>query len=123
MNNLAKVLSSGANLELSMASFQESHKLFKAVMKELGSLESSLEMDKKLMVRLVSSEEIERCLWPCMARGAYDKVKINADLFEEVATAREDFLEIAMVTLEFNLRPFFKGLVSPSKDTAQAKSS
>ena len=108
MANKELTLPSGAILSISSASFREGHNLFKAVMKELGTLDMSLEINTKLRIKLISSDEIEKALWPCMARCTYDKVKITPEMFDAVEGSVNDFLEIALEVLGFNLDPFFR---------------
>ena len=112
MANKVKTLSTGAELNITMASFQDSHRLFKAVMKEIGELGFNAEMNQRLMIKLLSSEAVESALWPCMARAAYNKIKVNQELFDLYEEARSDYIEIAGEVLGFNLNPFLKDLGS-----------
>lgn len=114
MANLSKTLASGAEIEISSGSFKEGHELFKAVLKEIGDMDFGKEMDTRLTIRLISSDVIEKLLWPCMARGSYNKVKINPELFDKYEEARSDYLEIASEVLGLNLRPFLQSLSSKS---------
>lgn len=109
MANIEKTLKSGATLNISSATFKDAHGLFKVVMKELGGLSFNDEMNQRLMINLLSSDEVEAALWPCMARATYNKVKINPELFDTYEEAREDYLDIAGEVLGFNLNPFLRG--------------
>lgn len=114
MENLKKKLESGAEIEVTLASFPEGHRLFKVVAKELQGLDLAIGTVQNLALKLISSEEIEAALWPCMARGVYNNSqKIVPSLFEDPAI-RCDFLEIAKEVMVFNLTPFSKnvGLLS-----------
>ena len=130
MDNLKKTLPSGAILEATLASFEEGNALMKSVVKEVESLKISLgdlnlknfdiesEMNDEMIntiknyaARMISSEEIEACLWVCMGRARYDNQPIKKDLFEE-AEKRGDYLIIMKEVLVYNLVPFFKGLGS-----------
>ncbi len=113
MENLKKKLESGAELDVTLAPFSDGHRLFKAVTKELQEINLSEDSVQKLSMRLLSSEPIENALWPCMARGSYNGLKINPDLFEN-AEARCDFLEVMKEVLAYNLLPFSKNLGSLS---------
>ncbi len=109
MENLKKTLDSSAELEVTLSSFAEGHRLFKVVTKELEGVDFQEDTVQKLAFRLISSEEVEKALWPCMGRATYNKLKVNPDLFED-PSVREDFLIVAKEVLVFNLLPFSKGL-------------
>ena len=111
MENLKKILPSGAELEVTLASFAEGHRLFKVVTKELETIDFKEDTVQKMAFRLIASEAVEQALWPCMGRATYNQMKVNADLFED-AGIRGDFLAVAKEVLVFNLLPFSKGLDS-----------
>jgi len=113
MEPLKKTLESGVELTVSLASFPEGHRLFKAVTKELQSVDLAEDTVQKLSMQLVSSDAIEQALWPCMARATYNGLKVNQELFEN-AEARCDFLEVMKEVLAYNLVPFSKNLGSLS---------
>jgi hypothetical protein len=133
---MEKILESGAILKLSLCSFAEGSKLMKAVARELrnttislgvkevknlGDLfkidvgDEALNTFKNLVAGLISSEEIEAALWPCIVRGSYIyagvETHINKDLFED-EKARADYLPILKEALVYNLSPFFVNLKS-----------
>ncbi len=110
MENLKKTLTSGAQLEVTLASFPEGHKLYKAVAKKFGEIDEN-DTVQKVSFQISSSEEIESALWPCMFRATYDGRKINIEIFED-AKVRSDFLEIQREVLGFNLIPFSGGVGS-----------
>ena len=135
---MQKILDSGAVLDLTLCSFAEGNRLMKAVAKELrntnisigakGDLinlkgEEAINTIKNFVTGLISSDEIEAALWPCMERGTYmrDGVlrKINKDLFEE-EKARTDYLPVLKEALTYNLSPFFLNLGSLLKDMPAA---
>lgn len=142
MENLNKTLPSGTHIEITIGSFQESHRLFKAVVKELGAVKlsagvtgldidrldiknmdaSALEPIKNLICNLIISDEVESALWPCMQRGECTmngkKQKINMQAFEE---NRGDFYLIAKEVLWFNLSPFLSNLGSLLKTESPLK--
>ena len=130
MDELKKVLPSGANLTVQYASFPESEALRKAVMKELvgikvsigakniTSLKDIFDLDvndqtintfKDIFATLLSSEIIEAALWPCAGRAIYNKQKVTPELFENVK-ARGDYLLVMKEILFFNMSVFFSGL-------------
>ena len=133
MQNLEKRLDSGAELVVSLASFEVGHRLFKCVARELESVNitvggsaksfkelSDLEINdstvntiKNVIARLVSSEGIDSVLWECMSWATYNKIKIVKEnrVFESIE-ARGDFLIVAKEVLWFNLSPFFRNLGS-----------
>ena len=129
---MQKVLESGAILDVSICSFTEGTKLMKAVSKEIKNTPISLGTNvadffkaevsseilntmKNIITSLLSSEDIEAALWPCMERGTYTVGgvirKINRDLFEDEKT-RADYVPVLKEVLVYNLTPFFGGLKS-----------
>lgn len=138
MPNLKKTLDSGAVLEVTMAPFEDGHRLLKAVMREAESVKVSLgvkgktlgdifsleltdetlDMIKNVVSRLVSSDTIEEALWICIGRATYNNVKITKDTFED-EKARGDYFLVMKEVLGFNLRPFVKNLASLFTDLKQ----
>lgn len=139
MANLKKTLSSGAEIDITLASFAEGHKLLKAVLNQVKSIKIAvpsgaksfkdiLNLDaggetvnviKDLITGIISSDEVEAALWPCMERTTYNNQRVVRDLFEE-EKIRADYLIVAKEVLFYNLLPFFGNLVSLLKN-AQAK--
>lgn len=117
MENLKVKLESGAELEATLASFPEGHRLYKAVTKELSRYNLAEGTAENLAMVLSSSDEIDAALWPCMARACYKTEecpaghKINPMLFEK-AEYRSDLIEIQREVLGFNLIPFSKAIGS-----------
>lgn len=111
MSTLSKTLNSGAVLNVTLADFPLGKRLFKAVTKELESLDFNEDTVAKMALRLISSDEIEEALWPCMGRVTYNSLKVTPALFED-SKIREDFLEVAKEVMVFNLTPFFASLGS-----------
>jgi hypothetical protein len=110
-------LSSGAELDITMASFEEADALLDAVLKEVESINVTSKDDhvnvlKNLFTRAKLSPTIKNALKPCLARTTYNKVKlINNDVFED-EKARCDYLPVLKEVLEYNLTPFFVSLIS-----------
>lgn len=139
MDNLKKTLPSGAILELSLCSFEEGNDLLKSVMKEIESLNISMGNNeikdivnmeindemintvKGILSRVISSTEIERCLWRCLGRGTIDSKKISKDTFED-HQLRGDYLIVMKETLIYNLKPFFSSLGSMLSGLKRKKS-
>ena len=118
VETLKKKLESGAEIEVWLASFSEGHKLFKAVTKELQDVDLVQDTVQKLSLKLISSEAVESCLWPCMLKAiytghGYEKKKISPEIFEK-ADIRRDFLEISKEVMVYNLTPFSKNIGSLS---------
>lgn len=126
---MKKILSSGSELDMTMAPFQDAHNLFQAVLKELKNVNLDLglksntsftdffEKDvtddllntlKNFITSLLASKDIQISLQPCLQRCTYNNQKVTMDLFED-EKAREDFIEVLKEVLVFNLFPFFKG--------------
>lgn len=117
-------LTSGAQLTLSIASFQEANDLKKAFARELVAVNVNLttldmsklsadEMNsfKNVFFQILGSDAIEAALWKCMRRCRYNERNITPDLFDDEAT-REDFHQVAWEVMVYNLRPFGKSLLS-----------
>ena len=112
-------LKSGATLTLRDTPFEKSKALFQAVVKNLKSVEISKGVNSyegfvgALLGSQLSDNEIERCLWECMACCTYNAgaadVKVAPDLFED-ETRRGDFIDVCLEVGQENLRPFMKGL-------------
>lgn len=131
MNNFKKTLDSGSVLEVTMSPFIVGNRLFKAIAKEIQSVDISigakgstvqdifqLEVSdqaintvKNIISRLLSSDSVEEVLWQCMERATYNGVKISADVFES-EKARGDYFIVAKEVLWFNLSPFVRNLGS-----------
>ncbi len=114
-------LASGAELDITMASFDEGEVLLDACLKEIDALEINAKSDhitifKSLFARLKLSKEIKAALKPCLERTTYNKIKLsNNDVFED-EKARCDYLPVLKEVLEYNLTPFFANLISSLKD-------
>jgi hypothetical protein len=130
MANLKKDLPSGASIDITLGSFQEGHRLLKAVVVEVRKVQLtlppgtgfndflSLELGgeainviKDLITGLIISPEVEDALWPLMGRSLYNGQRITKDLFEN-EKFRPDFLAVTTEVLVFNLKPFFENLAS-----------
>jgi len=109
MNELRKTLDNGVELVVQMGSWEESHRLYKAVMAVVEK--SSIQKDEMInfVARMTISDPIDAALWSCMGRATYGGAKITKSTFEDV-TAREYYLVIAKEVLVYNLLPFFKHL-------------
>jgi len=64
---------------------------------------------KNLFCRLAWSKDVEDCLWACMKRATYNKIKIDKELFED-EKIREDFIVVCSEVGAYNLHPFTKSL-------------
>lgn len=111
MANLKKKLESGAELEVTMAGFEECMNLDEAVKAELAGIDFDKESTITFYAKLSGSRRLKEALWPCMLRATYNGQKITKETFEP-EQARADFFPVAQEVLVFNLRPFFQGLGS-----------
>lgn len=115
-------LKSGAVLELQMAPFAVSMRLFKTIANELKAVDIHLDgisfkeiknTDingiKNAVFQLLGSDAVETALKSCMERCLYNGLKITPDIFEN-PEARADYLVVAWEVTKFNLAPFFKSL-------------
>ena len=114
-------------VEIKPASFKEAVNLKKAVAKGLTGknilksdasnlMDIKLDSTLQLLVDIDTSDEFETAVMECLKCCIYDKggksLKINAQLFDDIPEAREDYYEIITKCCEENLRPFLKSLVS-----------
>lgn len=117
MENLIKKLESGSEINVTLASFPEGHRLYQAVAKELSKYNLAEGTAENLAMVLASSAEINDALWPCLGRGVYktseftDGLKMTASIFEKVEH-RMDFIEIQREVLGYNLIPFSRSIGS-----------
>lgn len=108
-------LKSGRMLEIGLANFRDSKKLFDAVLTEIkaSKVDVSTEIDanfiKDCLLSVVSSENVEKALWPCLTKSLYQKVRITPETFEG-REEREDYLEICYEVGKENIIPFGKNL-------------
>lgn len=122
------------NVKINIASFKEVADLKKAALKALQDVEiikdSNLNIEglknqnpikiiTDLIINFDTSKDFEDALFACLKSCVYDaggkNLKINAQLFDDIVEAREDYYEIAAKCVEVNLTPFFKSLVSACK--------
>lgn len=120
---------------ITAASFKDAVNLKKAVMKcllnvdtlkgvnldNLQGLDSTKIFDAlgKLIVNMDVSEDFEKAVFSCLSICLYNGFKINMQLFDDFAEAREDYYEIISKCCEVNLNPFLKSLVSELKQRFQ----
>jgi hypothetical protein len=120
---MKKSLESGALLDIT-TTFADSHRLFKAVMKEFENVkleagaqslkelfamdlgEEALNTLKNLICRIVSSEIIDEAMWQCFTRVTYNGTKVTKDTFE-AENVRGDYLLVVKEVMVANLAPFF----------------
>lgn len=116
--DIVKKLSSGTELILKPAPFKDAHALFKTIAKELEGVtvnlsgeSAKIDLIKNVVLRLLSSENVEDRIWPCMQRSLYRGSKITPEVFESMEN-RKDFLEVAQEVLMFTIEPFIGDLGS-----------
>jgi hypothetical protein len=114
--------SSGARVKINMAPFQDGMALKNAIMAEVAksgvsidmkdiNLNAEVNVDKliKLVAAVDCSPAVNQCLMVCLGRSTYNNERITAATFED-EKAREDYYEVIIEGLKFNLAPFFKSL-------------
>lgn len=115
-------LPSGADLNITLASFQDSKELWSAVLEEAKGLRANpdVEIDvnlfKDMFCTAFSSKKIEAALWKCMQKCRYrdddrGDLKIDSTTFEPVS-AREDYMTVCFEVAKANCAPFLKTLAS-----------
>lgn len=108
-------LPSGAELLVTMAPFAESKALYQALLEEAKGLKLDAEAEvdvnlfKDIFCTSYSSKKIEAALAPCLARAAYNGVKIDKETFEP-ESAREDYMTVIFEVVKANCSPFLKAL-------------
>lgn len=123
----------GNRIVINPASFAEAIKLKNTLFAEIkkyplglklsGASNNLLEKDidftalidflKNVLVGADISEEINTALWDCLKHCTYQTAhRIDANLFDKVPEAREDYYDIIISCIEENLTPFIKSLVS-----------
>jgi hypothetical protein len=107
--------STGAELRINAAPFEESLELLHAFLEEAKAVEIKAGKEhlpnvlKNVFCGAFSSPKLRVPLWKCMERCLYKGVKITPAAFEDVK-AREDYMEICYLVAEENLKPFTKSL-------------
>lgn len=124
-----KILKSGRELKMQMASFAIAARLRKVVANELKGvklgesfkvsasakpadlmgMDLPIEALKDLLCQFLASDAVEVAIAECMACCQYNGEKITRDTFEP-EDARGDYLPIAWEVALLNLTPFFKGI-------------
>lgn len=116
-------LPSGAVLKINPAPFADSKNLYQAILRELPKYSLRSDGDnnldllnglKDVTCGVLSSKEVEVCLWKCMERSTYNGLKIVFDTFEPEAS-REDFTEVCVEVAKDNVFPFWKNLYAKLK--------
>lgn len=120
METVSKTLTSGKDLKITIATFEEANALWMAVNKDLKSVNmaSDVEIDpnliKDLFCTVASSKDIRQAMQPLLRRCLYNGEKIDEKTFDS-REAREDYLEIFEMVATENLLPFTKRLVQKYK--------
>jgi hypothetical protein len=116
-------LPSGAKLTVNIAPFKDAKNLFQVMAKEWKGLDpkvmASAQGMTSMFMSAFSSTDVDKALWPCMARSLYDGEKITPDSFEAEAS-RQDFIPSCLEVVSENIVPFTKGLFSGSETPSQA---
>lgn len=136
--NETQTLKSGAELQLQIAAFSVSNKLFQAVINEIRlvdikidgvkSFEDLLTGDlngvKNVLLQIAGSKSVEMAIHECMKCCLYKGVRLDAAKSFEPQDARQDYLPVAWEVMKFNLSPFFGGIdLSSMTGTSPAKNS
>lgn len=137
------VLSSGAKLSITMASFEDVMELKSAIGAAIGKVELTPEvwnadmsvggimgspvilssiMDKIRL--LVISKDVRLALFKCFQRVTYNDVRITPTLFDDPTTGeamRRDYFTICSKVIELNLKPFFEQTFSALQGLAKTQ--
>ncbi|NDK07871.1 hypothetical protein EOM39_01335 [Candidatus Gracilibacteria bacterium] len=122
--NTKKRLKSGAELEITMASFRDTKDLVDSIARELKkndidiktlNLESEIDGGiinslKNMFLGILVNEEIMRALNKCFEKALYNNKKITEDLFDNDERARADYFVICWEVARYNLAPFLNGI-------------
>lgn len=108
-------LPSGAILQITLSSFPVSKELYQTILEEFKhlNLDGEKEIDPNLFKDIFctgfSSKKIEKCVWKCMEKAVYNKLKIDENTFEP-EEARQDYTTVLMEVAKANVNPFLKSL-------------
>lgn len=106
---------SGAKLKITPATFADSNALYKAIAREVRTLQMSsdrtvdVNLIKDAFCILIGSDEIEKSMWKCFSRVTYNGLKVDKDTFEP-DEAREDYFVVCKEVITVNVSPFLKSL-------------
>lgn len=117
---IRKTLPSGAALVVQMGSWEQSHRLYKAVMGIIEGINIEGDDVTTLLSRAATSDKVETAVWDCFGRATYKGAKITTASFEE-PEARADYLLVVKEVMVLNLTPFFKSLRSLFLEIKAAK--
>ncbi len=107
----------GAKIVIRPASWQHAKYLKMAIERELGGLDvlalasDPVSAQVAYIMKLDSSETVDRALWPCLVQCTYNLEKITEATFDDVK-AREDYYDIVGECMKVNLGPLFESLTS-----------
>ncbi|MDR3244661.1 MAG: hypothetical protein LBT79_07935 [Elusimicrobiota bacterium] len=115
------VLPSGAQLEMSLASFQEGEALFSSVAEclkstkidmkqDVGNIEENINSLKDGLLSCLTSKKVKDCILVCLKRCIYNGQKISDWSFFDNINLRVDYLNVCWEVARFNLYPFTKNL-------------
>lgn len=107
-------LPSGVILKISKTPFAISKTLYQAVLEELKGIQMKSDGEIADLIKEMSwiwfgSKKVEAALQECFKYCIYGELKIDKDTFESEKT-REDYWQVCVEVLEYNIKPFTKGL-------------
>lgn len=110
-------LPTGANLTVSEAAYVDADALLKSLVRcakgvKLGDdfMKADVTILKEILVDAITSDEVDKALFKCAERAAYENVKVTKDLFDDPKLkdkARPDRFLIFWYVIEVNCGPFF----------------
>ena len=117
-------LPSGASLEIQIAPFATSHKLWQTIARELTRVEFTFDMSaiedasardfnslKNAVFQVLQSDAVDAAMRDCAKRCLYNHQRITDSTFDSVE-ARADYLPVAWEVTLANIRPFANSLLS-----------
>lgn len=110
-------VSSGAKVNIKIASFGEVMRFKNAIQKAFSKSGIKFELSDNIsdltqIVMLIDSDDdVFRCLFECLKKCTYNGEKITENTFEP-EDARQDYYDIVIECLKVNFSPFLKGLAS-----------
>ena len=122
---------SGATLEITVAPFDDADALRKALLRSFKGIPLSaniLEQDvtdfKDAFISAWTSDEVEKCLFKCFERVAYEGIRLTRSLFDdpELGTRlRKDYLTVCQEVIRVNCSPFFDQILSTLREKLRTK--
>ncbi|MGB2578144.1 hypothetical protein AAIR98_000908 [Elusimicrobium simillimum] len=120
-NNQKVTLPSNAEIDMTLAPFEEGNKLFTSVAeclksvkidanKDLENIEDHINALKNAFLECITSKDVKDSILLCLKRCSYNGKKIQDWSFFDDVKMRADYLPVCWEVSRFNLAPFMSNL-------------